>query len=140
MDGKRKAAILFQTLMSKSKKRQKKEEELEDLLSSLNEDVESEEEVDADMAAIGAVSFAAVTDSTSNRSSRPRAAAIDRKNFFPAAFLDIFFFFRSSRSSSHNNTQEQKKLWRHEVRSYIFLRQWQCNGIREHNRENLKLT
>ena len=79
MDGKRKAAILFQTLMSKSKKRQKKEEEeLEDLLSSLNEDVESEEEVDADMAAIGAVSFAAVTDSTSNRSSRPRAAAIDR--------------------------------------------------------------
>ena len=80
MDGKRKAAILFQTLMSKSKKRQKKEEEeLEDRLSSLNEDVENEEEVDADMAAIGAVSFAAVTDCTSNRSSCPRAAAIDRK-------------------------------------------------------------
>ena len=111
MDGKRKAAILFQTLMSKSKKRQKKEEEeLEDLLSSLNEDVESEEEVDADMAAIGSVSFAAVADSTSNRSSCPRALAIDRKKNFPAAFLDIFFFFRSSRSSSHNNTQEQKKL------------------------------
>ena len=109
MDGKRKAAILFQTLMSKSKKRQKKEEELEDLLSSLNEDVESEEEVDADMAVIGAVSFAAVTDSTSNRSSRPRAAAIDRKNFCPAAFLDIYFllsFFAFFESQQHPGAKE----------------------------------
>ena len=109
MDGKRKAAILFQTLMSKSKKRQKKEEEeLEDRLSSLNEDVENEEEVDADMAAIGAVSFAAVTDCTSNRSSCPRAAAIDR-NFFPAAFLDIYFllsFFAFFQSQQHPGAKE----------------------------------
>ena len=59
MDRKRKVALLFQSLMNKSKKRTKKEaDDFEDVLSTL--DVSDDDEENADSVLVGVVSHAAL--------------------------------------------------------------------------------
>ena len=77
MDRERKVALLFQSLMNKSKKRTKKEaDDFEDVLSTLDVSDDDDEE-NADSVLVGVVSHAALA-ATNKSCIGPRAAAIDR--------------------------------------------------------------
>ena len=91
MDRKRKGAlILFQSLLEKSRKRRRLlEEEVDQMLSSLDEpQEENSHEEEGNM--LGAISYAAVLASTSNRGG-PRRPAIDRvqqKEMWSAGYVN----------------------------------------------------